>query len=232
MWFDFHNKVIYQHLFKTGGHSIYQTLGNLRHKDQDILDTWVNNKNYVTPYNVMPVDIGNSHITFDHFNAIWPKINYNEYWKFAFVRNTYEVLVSGYKYSMQESYFKNIPEENNLRYEAAKKETFRRYVIDCWGHDHTQWDFLTFKEKLIVDFIGRFENLQEDFDKVCKHIGLPQTQLPKLNTSDTHKYILPEVTEKANLHYSQWYTDEILEFVNKKAKTEIDYFGFKFDDRR
>lgn len=230
MWFDFYNKTIFQHLFKTGGHSIYNAFSEYRQVDQHMLVNWCSDKSYIAPYNILPMDVGNSHITFDQFHVIYPKINFNEYYKFAFIRNTYDALVAGYKYSMQQSYYANLPEE--LRVPSAKAYTFEQHVKSAWGYDHTQWDFLTFKGEFIMDFVGRFENLQEDFNKVCTHIGLPIHTLPKLNVSDTHSYMLPEITEKAKQHYSLWYTDEIIEFVTKKAKAEIDYFGFKFEDKR
>lgn len=232
MWFDFHNKVVYQHLFKTGGHSIYMTLASYRHADQWVLDQWVNDKeNFKLQYNVLDNDIGNHHISFDEFSVIWPKIKWDEYWKFAFVRNTYDCLVAAYKHHMQVSYFSHLPDMES-KISTAKNFTFHHYVTNCWGADYTQWDYITYKGKLNLDFIGRFENLQEDFNKVLDHIGLPRKQLQRLHTSENREYMLPETAAIANQHYSLWYTDELLDFVNKKAKQEIEYFDFKFIDKR
>ncbi len=41
--------------------------------------------------------------------------------------------------------------------------------------------------ELLVDFMGRYETLQDDFDKVCEHLALPQKTLPRVNVSKTTK---------------------------------------------
>ena len=91
---------------------------------------------------------------------------------------------------------------------------------------------MTFKGEMIMNFVGRFEHLQEDYNKLTDILELPRRQLLNLNPGNKIKYVSPEVTEKANQHYSLWYTDELLEKVTKYAKKEIDYFNFKFDDKR
>ena len=232
MWFDFHNKVVYQHLFKTGGHSIYKNLVSYHQDDQDILNKWVKDKDsYKIPYNVLDYDVSNHHITFDEFSVIWPKIKWEEYWKFGFIRNTYDFLVASYKHQMQISYFLHLP-NNESKQLAAKAFTFEHFITNIWGYDYTQWDFITYKGKINLDFIGRFENLQDDYNKVLDHIGLPRKNLEKIHSSENREYVLTETAAMANQHYSLWYTDKLLEFVKIKAKNEIEYFDFIFVDKR
>ena len=85
------------------------------------------------------------------------------------------------------------------------------------------------KGKILVDFVGRFENLQDDFDKVCDKIGMPRTKLPHTNTT---KYIKKSGGgwELDNKHYTEYYDEMTKDIVAKQFKRDIQYFGYKFGE--
>jgi hypothetical protein len=68
-----------------------------------------------------------------------------------------------------------------------------------------------------IDFIGRFENLQEDFNKIANRIGINYSELPHL-------------LKRNNAHYTSAYDDKTRSLVNEIYKDEIDYFNFKFGE--
>ena len=69
--------------------------------------------------------------------------------------------------------------------------------------------------KVRLDFIGRFERLEEDFKKLCGKIGL-NVSLPHLNQSQ-HR------------DYRSYYTPELRDRVGEFFKRDVELFGYTFD---
>ena len=129
--------------------------------------------------------------------------NYDTYFKFGFVRNPWDVVVSWVHYgghSMDEGW----ATPTNLK-------KFPKYYWD------SQCEWLFAGDRCLVDFIGRFENLQEDFNIVCDKIGIPRQELPCRNPTK-HK------------HYTEYYDDETRQIVAEKYAKDIEYFGYEFGE--
>jgi hypothetical protein len=72
------------------------------------------------------------------------------------------------------------------------------------------------KGEVIVDFIGRYENLQKDWNVVCEKIGICE-KLPWINKRRNKK------------SYTEFYDDKTMNIVYEMYKKDIEYFEYGFD---
>jgi hypothetical protein len=97
----------------------------------------------------------------------------------------------------------------------SMKEFIRRFV----GHDlllpQTHW-IKNWKGEIPLDFIGRFENLQDDFAEVCRLMGLPGISLPH------------EVKGSGGDPREE-YDEESIRLVDDAYKESIELFGYTFE---
>jgi hypothetical protein len=148
-----------------------------------------------------------------NLNIISPRTK--DYFKFCFVRNPWDRALSLYRYRRKIFGF------------SAKITTHKDFIIqviepyhnptNVWKHfNDPQLNWIcNQKGQVMADYIGRYENLQEDFNVICNKIGIPQKKLLHTN-STTHK------------HYSEYYDDETREIIAQKYAKDIEYFGYEF----
>lgn len=102
--------------------------------------------------------------------------DFEDSYKFAFVRHPLARALSTYKY---ERAFLRMSFGDYVSVELP------RMVKSCdnWFH-RPQVDFVNGADgAALVDFVGRFENLQGDFSKVCETLGMPFDELRPVNVS-------------------------------------------------
>jgi len=145
-------------------------------------------------------------------------LNINDYFKFSFVRNPWTRRVSQFEYASR--MYKD--EQANWAKEKANV-SFKEFLIK---YGDSQLNYLSEKHidpktpkqnKVMVDFIGKTENLQEDFNTICDKIKIPKQQLPHKNKTK-HK------------HYTEYYNEETKQIVAEKHAKDIEQFGYKFGE--
>jgi hypothetical protein len=200
MIIDDNLKIIFVPQQKTASCSIISALKlnpNREHKTQINLNKYIRSKtckNY-----------DGHHVPLFELKNVYPKVyeNKSDYFKFGFTRNPWERLVSTWKYAF-------VPK----RISQYGKVSFRKFIkdyTDVWlGVEMNTLDFCNG-----CDFIGKFENLQEDFNIVCDKIGISRQKLLHINKTK-HK------------HYTEYYDDETIEIVEEKYAKDIEFFKYKF----
>lgn len=139
---------------------------------------------------------------------------FDEYFKFSFVRNPWSRIISSYKWKgfhdkvdFKTFLFKHMPEPGwtaNYRHFLPQHGYLYDENGDC-----------------LVDFIGRFENLHKDFEQVCKRLNIKQFNLPHVNKS-------PENSASKGKSYTDYYDDESKQFVAEMYKNDIQAFKYEF----
>ncbi len=150
--------------------------------------------------------------------------NTNEYFKFGFVRNPYDRLVSGfYEFRKPEQFsgIKNDVKKNpNLNLKDCL-ENFEDFVEMTMHHEHIHWkiqhSMLHFRGKRLVEYVGHVETIEKDLDYICERVGID-------NSAST----IPVVRKsKGRAHWSEYYTDELREKVYNKYLIDFETFGYE-----
>ena len=144
----------------------------------------------------------------------FPLKSRQNYFKFTFVRNPWDRFVSAYFY-LKKGGNGSAPQDLRSQTQIGKYKSFTDFVKN--DNFFKMWHFkpLSFYIDDEMDFIGKLENLQEDFNIICDKIGIPRQELPHRNKS-SHK------------HYTEYYDDETKEIVAEKYAKDIEYFGYEF----
>ncbi|MEH7352346.1 sulfotransferase family 2 domain-containing protein [Neobacillus drentensis] len=128
---------------------------------------------------------------------------WNTYYKFCFDRNPWDKLISSYYY-----FVKN-----------PKKVSFDKFLKEGGYNRAHNFHKYTTNNEPVVNYLGKYENLESDLKFICEQIGLPwDGWLPKAKGN----------FRKNKKHYSTHYNDQQKENVQKYFKKEIDLLGYKF----
>jgi hypothetical protein len=126
--------------------------------------------------------------------------------KFTCVRNPWDRMVSYYFTPTQ-----NLETWNRKKFRGIISKTVS--AADYLRLDNGEGDPFA-----NVDYIMRFESLADDFRVVCTTIGISPSSLPQYNRSNRE-------------HYSKYYDDELRELVRNRFATEIERFGYTFQEQ-
>lgn len=194
---------IFVHIQKTGGSAIRAALG-------------VENSD------------AHKHFFARDLRQVYGEAAWAEYLRFSFVRNPWDRLVSWWAMIENGRDATGISESPNsfFGYVLENSRTFEEFILRCTDEIHdadgrkrifrNQIDYLVDEnDRVMVDFIGRFERLQQDFDRLTKCLGLPGVELPRVNTS-------------SHAVYTSYYSSAMAEKVGHLYARDIAAFGYRF----
>jgi len=194
-------RFLFIHIPKTGGNSIQNVLRNYSEdkivtigKHQDGVERFeVRNDRY-------PIT---KHSTLSEYRQVIDQDTFRPLYKFATIRNPWDMMISYYF-----SPHRQVDEWN--------REAFLNLV----GQVHPIRHYISTDDKNDLchemDYVIRFERLNEDFAKVCNRLGLPGEKLPVRNKSNRK-------------HYTAYYDEALVGLVGMKFHEEIELGHYEFN---
>lgn len=207
---------LFIHIAKTGGTSVRAALNSLRWKDPMYYLMWPAHKvSGLTGHKLGLKFPRHSHAI--AAKEMLPEEYYDQLFKFAFVRNPWDLQVSSFHHIKRErpEAMNGIDDFNTfMRWKFNPERPFQ-YHIDTSLSLQTDY-IVDLHGNKIVDFTGRYEALEEDFKYVCDKIGVTMELPHKRKANDRSK------------DYRSYFKDDTAEAVAKHFKRDIDMLGYEF----
>lgn len=138
----------------------------------------------------------------DKYPDVW-----NNSFKFSVSRNPYDRFISSWCYNNS---------TKNIEFERMKYLDYNQLTEHDYYHIRTPQTYnIIENNKLIVDYIIRFENLNDDFNKLLKIIDIPIYN----NLLHTRK--------TDHRHYLSYYSNDMKEYVYELFENDFKYYDYK-----
>lgn len=159
--------------------------------------------------------LNDDHPDCSQYKRFFPK-KYKQYFKFSFVRNPWARMYSIYI------------ESKNFYLKFYKKEsiTFEKFLNSISNHSQPPPQTKPFhkfgnqyKFTKGCDFIGKFENLQKDFDIICDKLSIPHLKISHKNR------------KSSRIKYNSFldeYNNKTKKIVADLCHKDIKHFGYEF----
>lgn len=138
--------------------------------------------------------------------------DYKDYYIFSVVRNPWDRFVS---FISSKSKMEAFTRNGKIIDTIERRNLTRPIPVS---------DFITYSgdkvENRELDYIIRFEDLQNGFDKVCEDLDIPYVNLNHLNKSNL----------RDGKDYKEYYTEASKEYIYNKYREDIDRFEYEFGD--
>lgn len=187
------HKCIFVHISKTGGTSLEHAL--FQSEGIDITDMLTDDNNIEYP---------EKHLSAVQYRETNPDI-FNEYFKFAIVRNPWDRLVSNYFWHKQ------------IELQPVCDLSFEDYIdfVDENVTQYHQYGKVCDRNTIIIDKIYTFERIQRSYADICNQLGLDVTTIPVANKTN-HK------------RYTEYYSPIVSKRVAHMFRVDIDMFNYEY----
>lgn len=143
---------------------------------------------------------------------------YHDYFKFAFVRNPWDRLVSCWQNKVLKKNYFDFPDP-----QYKTMQSFAGFVEWVEGCEIDSADLHLRSQSALIDldncdYLGRMETFEEDLHNVFKFIGLPNNSRNNSNLSSGRK------------RYQDYYSADLIQRVANIYQKDIQIFGYRFEE--
>lgn len=147
--------------------------------------------------------------------ALTGEERWEKYFRFTFVRNPWDLVVSSYHFAKKHFSPSQFPAEPDVYAFLSRCDSFESFVR---GFVAIRCDMTSFFEdedgRILVDFIGRFETFESDVAYIAQRVGATLL-LPHENASD-------------HVDYRDYYTKSTKNIVRDHFARDIERFNYSF----
>ncbi len=197
-------RFLFVHVPKTGGNSIQSIL---RKYSEDQIVCATPHQDGIERFAVRNDRFNTEkHSTLTHYKNVLGAEVYHSLFRFSVIRNPWDMMISHYF-----SPHRGVCVWDRSKFIALVGSTppIRHYICDNTKsggtHDLTA----------DIQYLMKFEDLENEFRRVCEMIGVPFHPLPVRNRSDRK-------------HYTQYYDEALIQLVHEKFQEEILLMGYHF----
>ena len=200
------HKYVFVAVPKTGTHAVRQALRpHMGAGDMEQVGLFVKRQFPIADL----AKVGHGHISLEQLRKFMDPAKFAEYFKFAFVRNPFDRFISYCSFITRErGGFKTDPQK-----------VMRRVLANPPSEHVLFWPQNTFlvdgEGKLLTDYVGRVETMQQSFEFIASKIGVPVVQLDKVNATERSAY-------------RDYYNQELIDGVAKLYADDLRLFEYDF----
>lgn len=218
MLISYSHNFLFVHIAKTGGTSVRAALRRYRWGGWYKLPMWLASQvdQLTRPRHKLALKFPR-HAKAVAAKEMLPEPVFNSLFKFAVVRNPWDLQVSSYHHILREKpeVLQGVQSFGDFLRLKFDPERPYNYMLDISAELQHEY-IVDLQGRIIVDFIARYENLGPDFEKACKNIGIFPPKLPHLRKAEERQ------------DYRRYYTNELAEMVAAHYSRDLEILGYTF----